>query len=134
MKNYTLLFTFIFVLFSCSSENSDKNTEYYGKWVQYTDAQYADDPSSNQYSYEFNRNKTFTKTRNYDNTTTRLSGTFKIINSEGRTHFVLTYTERNSLISNCNGSLSESFTLDNLGYLNDDAVACDRYGKYKKAK
>ena len=138
MKKRMLLFVFTLALISCSKDLDDKAevsvSDYYGKWVQYVEAEYADDPSSKQFSYQFNKDNTFTKTRKYDNSTTVLSGTFEITNDENVTRFVLTYNGQNFLISNCTGGLTESLTLDNAGYLNDDASMCDRYGKYEKAK
>lgn len=132
-----LLFSALLALVSCSNNDSDDKVavdDYYGTWVQFVDKQYANDPSSTQFSYQFNKNNTFTKTRNYDNKITTLSGTFEIIKDENGTYFRLTYTQESFLISNCTGGLMESFTLDKFGYLNDNAGMCDRYGKYRKAK
>lgn len=135
MKKIILLFVLLFTV-SCSDKYSDDVlvSDYYGKWNQYVDPPYTNDPSSKQFSYQFNKDNTFTKTRNYDNKITTLSGTFKIITDENATVFLLTYPEQNFLISNCTGGLTESFTLDKSGHLNDNAGMCDRYGKYKKAK
>ncbi len=136
MKKIVLLFAFVLTLVSCSNNDSDDVvvTDYYGKWNQFVDAPYANDPSSTQFSYQFNKDNTFTKTRNYDNKITTLSGTFEIKNNENTTVFVLTYTEQNFLISSCTGGLVESLTLDKSGRLNDNAGMCDRYYTYKKAK
>ena len=136
MKKFVLLFTLLFAIVSCSNNDSDNvaASDHYGKWIQFVEAPYINDASSTQFSYQFNRDNTFTKTRNYDNKITVLSGTFKIGTAENTNVFVLTYKEQNSLISNCTGGLQESLTLDKSGYLNDNAGACDRYGKYKKAK
>lgn len=127
---------FVLALGSCSNNDSEDVAvfDYYGKWNQFVDPPYANDPSSTQFSYQFNKDKTFTKTRNYENKITTLSGTFEIKTNENATVFVLTYTEQSFLISSCTGGLVESLTLDKSGYLNDTAGMCDRYGKYKKAK
>ncbi|KQB42463.1 hypothetical protein [Flavobacterium aquidurense] len=137
MKKIVLLFVFTLAFVSCSKNDSDDDvvvSDYYGKWIQFAEAPYINDPSSTQFSYQFNKDNTFTKTRNYDNTITTLSGTFEIVTNENATVFVLTYPEQNFLISSCTGGLKESFTLDKKGHLNDNAGMCDRYGKYKKAK
>ena len=132
-----LLFSALVALVSCSDSDLDDKivvNDYYGTWVQFEDNQYVNDPSSTQFSYQFNKDNTFTKTRNYDNKITTLSGTFEIIKDENGTHFRLTYKEQSYLISSCTGGLIESFTLDEFGHLNDNAGMCDRYGKYRKAK
>jgi hypothetical protein len=136
MKKIVLLFMFVLALGSCSNNHSEDVAvfDYYGKWNQFVDPPYANDPSSRQFSCQFNKDKTFTKTRNYENKITTLSGTFEIKTNENATVFVLTYTEQSFLISSCTGGLVESLTLDKSGYLNDTAGMCDRYGKYKKAK
>ena len=53
--------------------------------------------------------------RVYENINVTLTGTFEITAKENVTRFVLTYKEKkeNSFISNCTGSLIESFTEDN---------------------
>lgn len=137
MKKIVLLLVFALTVVSCSNNDADDVavvSDYYGKWNQFAEAPYANDPSSTQFSYQFNKDNTFTKTRNYDNKVTTLSGTFEIKTNENSTVFVLTYKEENFLISSCTGGLTESFTLDKNGHLNDNAGMCDRYGKYKKAK
>lgn len=136
MKKIVLLFAFFLTLVSCSKNDSDAVAvvDYYGKWNQFVEAPYTNDPSSTQFSYQFNKDNTFTKTRNYDNKITTLSGTFEIKTNETATVFVLTYKEQSSLISSCTGGLTESFTLDKSGRLNDNAGMCDRYYIYKKAK
>ncbi|MDQ6472791.1 hypothetical protein RB619_19295 [Flavobacterium sp. LHD-80] len=136
MKKIVLLFAFVLTLVSCSNNDSDDVvvSDYYGKWNQFADQPYANDPSSTQFSYQFNTDNTFTKNRNYDNKTTILAGTFEIKTTENATVFVLTYKEQNFLISNCTGGLIESLTLDKSGHLNDNAAMCDRSYTYKKAK
>lgn len=136
MKKIVLLFGLVLTLISCSNNDSDDVvvSDYYGKWNQFADQPYTNDPSSTQFSYQFNKDNTFTKTRNYDNKITTLSGTFEIKTTENATTFVLTYTEQNFLISSCTGGLLESLTLDKSGRLNDNASMCDRSYTYKKAK
>ncbi|OMQ08979.1 hypothetical protein [[Flexibacter] sp. ATCC 35103] len=137
MKNIVLLFVIALTLVSCSKNETEDDvvvSDYYGKWDQFAEAPYSNDASSTQFSYRFNKDNTFTKTRNYDNKIATLSGTFEIKTNENTTVFVLTYPEQNFLISSCTGGLTESFTLDKSGHLNDNAGMCDRYGKYKKAK
>ncbi|AWK05919.1 hypothetical protein HYN56_17485 [Flavobacterium crocinum] len=140
MKKTGLLIVMFVSLISCSSDDSNNKadavvTDYYGKWVQYTEAKYANDPSSKQYSYVFNKDNTFSKMRSYENINITLTGTFETIIKEDITRFVLTYKEKkeNSFISNCTGSLIESFTLDKSGRLIDDARACDAAFVFKKA-
>lgn len=140
MKKIGLLIAMFISLISCSNDDSSNKTDvgvidYYGKWVQYTEPQFANHPSSNQYSYVFNKDNTFSKVRVYENINVTLTGTFEIITKENATRFVLTYKEKkeNSFISNCTGSLIESFTLDKSGHLVDDAQACDGSFVFKKA-
>ncbi|WP_163411415.1 hypothetical protein [Flavobacterium ajazii] len=136
MKKNGLLIVLLLSLLSCSNDDSDNKKQavaagYYGTWVQYTEPRFASDPSSNQFSYEFKKDNTFSKFRLYENTHTTLTGTFEIIKKDNVTQFVLTYKEYNSLISNCTNSLIESFTLES-GYLVDDARACDRSYVFKR--
>lgn len=140
MKKIGLLIVLFISLISCSSEDLDDKadavvTDYYGKWVQYAEPKYANDPSSNQYSYIFNKDNTFSKTRVYENINVTLNGTFEIITKDNLTRFVLTYKEKkeNSFISSCGGGLIESFTLDKSSKLLDDARACDVDFVFKKA-
>jgi hypothetical protein len=136
MKKIVLLFAFVLTQFSCSNNDSDDvaMTDYYGKWNQFVDPPYDNHPSSTQFSYQFNKDNTFTKTRNYENKITVLSGTFEIKTNENATLFVLTYKEENFLISSCTGGLVEIFILDKSGILKDNAAVCDRSYTYKKAK
>ena len=140
MKKIGLLIAMFVSLISCSNDDSSDKadaavTDYYGKWIQYIEAKFSNDPSSKQYSYEFNKDNTFSKRRVYENIDVTLTGTFEIISKENLTRFVLTYKEKkeNSFISNCTGSLIESFTLDKSGHLLDDARACDGSFVFKKA-
>ncbi|WP_125720606.1 hypothetical protein [Flavobacterium ustbae] len=140
MKKIGLLIVMFVSLVSCSNDDSDTNadavvTDYYGKWVQHNEPKNANDASSNQYSYVFNKDNTFSKMRVYENINVTLTGTFEITTKENVTRFVLTYKEKkeNSFISNCSGSLIESFTLDKSRYLVDDARACDAAFVFEKA-
>ncbi|WP_433830535.1 hypothetical protein [Flavobacterium anhuiense] len=139
MKKIGLLIVLFISLNSCSNDDSDNKadavvTDYYGKWVQYNEPK-SDHPSSNQYSYVFNKDNTFSKTRIYESINVTLTGTFEIIIQDNLTRFVLTYKEKkeNSFISNCGGGLIESFTLDKSSKLIDDARACDAAFVFKKA-
>ncbi|KAF2510608.1 hypothetical protein [Flavobacterium foetidum] len=137
MKKIGILIVMFVSFVSCSTDEAKKDekviiTDYYGKWVQYADSRFADDAISRQFSYIFNKDNTFTKTRIYNNVTSNLSGTFEIIKNEKGVFFVLTYPEYNSLISNCTSGLKESFTLTDSGRLSDDARACDRSYEYVK--
>ncbi|WP_029270126.1 hypothetical protein [Flavobacterium sp. KJJ] len=137
MKKIGVLLILLFSIVSCSSNETETDpigTDYYGKWIQFVEAKYNDDPNPSQVSYQFNKDNTFTKTLNYYDTTTNASGTFEVKKDGNTTVFVLTYTQQNSIISSCTGGLIESLTLDKFGHLNDNAGMCDRYGKYKKAK
>lgn len=140
MKKIGLLILSFLLFVSCSNDVSKEikplsASEYYGKWVQFVDGKFGDDPSSKQFSYLFNKDNTFVKTRVYDNKTTTLSGTFEIVTNNDRTQFILTYKEYNMLISSCyGGGLKESLTLDKSNYLKDDASACDRSYSFKKEK
>ena len=140
MKKTGLLILSFLLFVSCSNDESKEVTpisasEYYGKWVQFADGKFADDPSSKQFSYLFNKDNTFVKTRVYDNKTTTLSGTFKIVTNNDTTQFILTYSEYNMIISSCSGGgIMESLTLEKSNYLNDDARACDRRYTFKKEK
>lgn len=139
MKKIGLLIVLFISLTSCSNEDSNSKgdavfTDYYGKWVQYNEPK-DDHPSSNQYSYIFNKDNTFSKTRVYENINVTLTGTFEIITKDDLTRFVLTYKEKkdNSFISSCGGGLIESFTLDKSAKLIDDARACDGSFVFKKS-
>ncbi len=95
MKKIGLLIVMLVSLISCSNDDSNNKedavvTNYYGKWVQYTEAKYANHPSSKQYSYIFNTDNTFSKTRVYENINVTLTGTFEIITQENITRFILT--------------------------------------------
>ncbi|PXY46575.1 hypothetical protein [Flavobacterium hydrophilum] len=136
MKKIGLLLVLLVSLVSCSNDDSDNKkqpvvTNYYGIWIQYTEPRFANDPSSNQFSYIFKKDNTFSKTRLYENINTTLTGTFEIIKKDNVTQFILTYKEYNPLISNCSSGLIESFTLES-GHLVDDARACDRSYVFKK--
>ena len=138
MKKIGLLIVLFISLTSCSNEDSNSKgdavfTDYYGKWVQYNEPK-NDHPSSNQYSYIFNKDNTFSKIRAYENINVTLTGTFEIITKDDLTRFVLTYKEKkdNSFISSCAGGLIESFTLDKSAKLIDDARACDGSFVFKK--
>ncbi|WP_264551033.1 hypothetical protein [Flavobacterium sp. N2038] len=140
MKKIGLLILSFLLFVSCSNDTKDDSKEivpfapsdYYGKWVQFVDSKFANDPSSKQFSYVFNNDKTFVKTRSYDNKITTLSGTFGIVTNNNVTQFILSYKEYNMIISNCSSDLKESFTLDKLNHLNDNASACDRSYIFKK--
>ncbi|MBL0737838.1 hypothetical protein JI750_13115 [Flavobacterium sp. GN10] len=139
MKKIGLLIVMFAFLISCSNDDSSNKadtgiTDYYGKWVQYNEPK-NDDPSSNQYSYIFNKDNTFSKTRVYENINVTLTGTFEIITKDNLTRFVLTYKEKkdNAFISSCGGGLIESFTLDKSAKLIDDARACDAGFVFKKS-
>lgn len=138
MKKIGLLILSFLLFVSCGEDLDDKAplpvSDYYGKWVQFVDGVYADDPALKQFSYVFNNDNTFVKTRVYDNKTTTLSGTFEIVTNNDKTQFILTYSEYNMLISSCFGGLKESFTLDKSSHLIDDASACDRSYTFKKEK
>lgn len=140
MKKIGLLIVMFMSLISCSNDDSSNKadtaiTDYYGKWVQYNEPK-NDHPSSNQYSYIFNKDNTFSKTRVYENINVTLTGTFEIITKDNLTRFVLTYKEKkdNAFISSCGGGLIESFTLDKSAKLIDDARACDASFVFKKSK
>ena len=95
MKKNGLLIVLFISLISCSNDDSDNKadavvTDYYGKWVQYNETK-SDHPSSNQYSYVFNKDNTFSKTKIYESINVTLTGTFEIIIQDNHTRFVLTY-------------------------------------------
>jgi len=141
MKRLLLLFVLSLSLVSCSNDDVDDKpvvvTDYYGKWVQTSEGTpfaAADVVKTSELYYELNRDNTFVKTLIFEGKTTKASGTFEVIKNETGSHFLLTFSLESFLISSCTGGLQESLTLDNKGYLNDNAGMCDRYGKYKKVK
>ncbi|MCD0469885.1 hypothetical protein [Flavobacterium sp. JAS] len=137
MKNFTLLFAFIFILVSCSSNDSgDKalTSDYLGKWTNVIAANDRSNPYVYRETYEFKKNNTFTKTRVDNNVTTTASGIFKTTTSERGISFKLTYSSDSILILNCSNSLTEDLTITKAGYLDNDGRACDAESMYEKTK
>ncbi|MFD2940390.1 hypothetical protein [Flavobacterium notoginsengisoli] len=137
MKKIGLLIVLFISLTSCSNDSdgvSSPNSVYYGKWIE------VPNPAANSIAgmevyYEFNKNQTFVKTVPYSEGNKSLSGKYEIVKNDAGTSFVLTYSSTNELISNCtSGALTETFKINQMDYLVDQASSCGRYGVFKKAE
>ena len=129
MKKLGFLIILLLSLVSCSSDKDDKASDsYYGKWI------HTQNSATWNMSYQFNTDNSAIKTLVNENGTTSITGTFEIVKTDKVTLFKITYSEYNSLISNCSNSLVESLIINSSGNLDDSAAMCDRYGEYKKVK
>lgn len=83
-----------------------------------------------QETYRFLPDKTFSKIRIKNNSSTEASGTFSIIRTGGGEEFFkLSYPEENELIENCTGGREELLIIDQEKTLRGTANACDHLSK-----
>ncbi|MEO5909975.1 MAG: hypothetical protein ABIP95_03760 [Pelobium sp.] len=105
-KVLTFLFAII-ILSSCKKEETSDGNSYPQKWKLITmKGQIANSSLSGnnlpyQENYQFNTNKTFTKTREENGTTTSASGTYSVEEFESKIYYMLQYKEANKLIESC---------------------------------
>lgn len=79
-----------------------------------------------QETYTFNRDYTFTKSRNENGNTIEADGTFNLITGEdGEEYYKLRYNEKNDLIENCSVKDEEYLILKSEKSLHGTANACD---------
>ncbi len=139
MKNLLLLFILLFTSFSCSKENDSnvefKSTQYPQNWrlVQMTGSITGVPPSTGkdmswQESYTLQRDKTFIKSREIDNVTTKASGTYDFISLSDGTYLELTYRSNNTIIGNCSSDIKELLKLSADNKLTGTWWACDGPG------